>query len=100
MISRPSSLKPASRLVVAVRLVAGLALLIIGIVLALPGVPGPGIPIVLLGLWLLSHHFAWARRALAWLQERTAGVRREMREGRWKWLTACFNRSARKGRRS
>ena len=46
------------------RLIAGFALLIIGGVLALPGVPGPGIPIILLGLLLLSDHFAWARRAL------------------------------------
>lgn len=58
LISRLSSLKPASRLVVAMRLVAGLALLVIGVVLALPGIPGPGILIILLGLWLLSHHFA------------------------------------------
>ena len=56
LISRLSSLKPASRLVVAMKLVAGLALLVIGVVLALPGIPGPGILIILLGLWLLSHH--------------------------------------------
>ena len=93
-------LKPASRLVVAMRLVAGLALLIIGVVLALPGIPGPGIPIMLLGLWLLSHHFAWAGRALAWLRERTSGFRQKMCEGRWKWSTACFDRSAGKGRPS
>lgn len=41
-------------------------MLIVGGLLALPGVPGPGIPLVLLGLLLLSDHFTWARRALAW----------------------------------
>jgi hypothetical protein len=100
LISKPSSLKPASRLVVAMRLVAGLALLVIGVVLALPGIPGPGIPIMLLGLWLLSHHFAWARRALAWLRERTTGLRRRMGTRRWKWPAACRDRSTRKGRLS
>ena len=80
MISIPPSPKPTSRLALAMRLVAGFALLIIGGVLALPGVPGPGIPVILLGLLLLSDRFAWARRALAWLRERTAGVRRKMCE--------------------
>ena len=44
------------------RIAAGFALLVAGGVLALPGVPGPGIVLVLLGLTLLSPHFAWAER--------------------------------------
>jgi hypothetical protein len=97
MISTPPLPKPTSRFVLAMRLVAGFALLIIGGLLALPGVPGPGIPVVLLGLLLLSGHFAWARKALAWLRKRTAGLRRTM-EGRWKWPTACPKQDWRKGR--
>ena len=54
----------------------GFALLILGGLLAFPGVPGPGIPILLLGLWILSPHFAWARRALAWVKAKTARWRR------------------------
>jgi hypothetical protein len=46
-----------------VRIAAGFALLIIGALLAFPGVPGPGIPLILLGLALLSRHFAWAEKA-------------------------------------
>jgi hypothetical protein len=50
------------------RLFAGFGLLISGGVLALPGVPGPGILLMVAGLALLGDRFAWARRALAWLR--------------------------------
>jgi hypothetical protein len=50
-----------------VRIVAGFLLVIAGAVLALPGVPGPGIVLVLLGLALLSRHFVWAQRAKNWV---------------------------------
>jgi hypothetical protein len=96
MISIPASPKPTSRLALAMRLVAGFVLLIIGGVLALPWVPGPGIPVILLGLLLLSNHFAWARRALAWLRERTAWARRKMSQGRGKWPAACPERRGEK----
>ena len=48
------------------RMVAGIILLIVGVILALPMVPGPGIVVVLLGLGLLSHEFEWARRLRDW----------------------------------
>jgi hypothetical protein len=54
------------------RLALGFGLLIIGAVLALPAVPGPGIPLMLLGLWILSGHFAWARKILAWARQKFA----------------------------
>ncbi len=44
------------------RVVVGLALLLVGLVLALPGVPGPGLLIVFGGLGVLSTEFEWARR--------------------------------------
>jgi hypothetical protein len=80
-----------SRPVVLVKLLAGFGLLIIGGVLALPGVPGPGLAIVFLGLLLLGDHFAWARRVLAWLREKRAGLR---------WPASCSKRSEGKGRQS
>jgi hypothetical protein len=82
------------------RVIAGFALLIVGGVLALPGVPGPGIPIMLLGLVLLSDHFAWARKALAWLHERTAALRQNISEKKSKWSAACLDRSGGKRRPS
>jgi uncharacterized protein (TIGR02611 family) len=44
------------------RLVVGLMLLVAGGILALPGVPGPGLVVIFLGLTMLSHEFHWARR--------------------------------------
>ena len=44
------------------RVALGVSLVAIGVVLALPGVPGPGIPIVFGGLSVLSTEFHWARR--------------------------------------
>jgi len=55
---------------------AGFALLIAGAVLSVPGVPGPRILVILLGLWLLRDHFAWARKSLAWCKRRLARLRR------------------------
>jgi uncharacterized protein (TIGR02611 family) len=44
------------------RIVLGIALVIIGLVLALPLVPGPGLLVVFVGLTVLSAEFEWARR--------------------------------------
>jgi Putative transmembrane protein (PGPGW) len=46
------------------RIAGGFALVVVGALLALPGVPGPGMVLMLLGLWLLSSHFPWANNAL------------------------------------
>ena len=54
----------------AVRIFTGLLLLVIGGILALPGVPGPGILILLLGLVLLSRHFVWAERSVHYLKRK------------------------------
>jgi uncharacterized protein (TIGR02611 family) len=48
------------------RIVAGLMLLVVGIVLSLPLVPGPGLVVVAIGVGLLSHEFEWARRLRNW----------------------------------
>jgi hypothetical protein len=44
------------------RVMLGVALVLAGLVLALPGVPGPGLLVMFLGLTALSAEFAWARR--------------------------------------
>ena len=56
------------------RIFLGLAALLVGIVLALPLVPGPGIPFILLGLVLLSDHFTWAKRLLDWAKRKWQSV--------------------------
>jgi uncharacterized protein (TIGR02611 family) len=48
------------------RIVVGAILLVAGVVLALPLVPGPGLLLVVAGLSVLSHEFEWARRLRDW----------------------------------
>ena len=52
------------------RIVLGLALVILGVVLALPGVPGPGLLVIFVGLTVLGGEFEWARR----LRDRLRGM--------------------------
>jgi hypothetical protein len=57
--------------------VCGFVLLFAGLILALPGIPGPGIPLVVLGLVILSSHFSWAKGLLDWVgrkSKRPSGV--------------------------
>ena len=57
------------------RIVLGFLLLLAGAVLALPLVPGPGIPLMLLGLLMLSDHFEWAKRSLDWAKRKWQRIR-------------------------
>lgn len=43
------------------RVAVGLATLFLGVVLCLPGIPGPGLLVIFVGLGLLSAEFVWAR---------------------------------------
>ena len=45
--------------------IAGILIVILGIILTLPGVPGPGIVTIILGLGFLALEFDWAER---WLE--------------------------------
>ena len=69
-LSGPTGLR---RTIAAFKLLAGFALIIVGAVLAIPGIPGPGIPIIVIGLFLLSDRFFWAQKALVWVKRRTGG---------------------------
>jgi hypothetical protein len=59
----------------AVSVGAGFFLLLAGAILAIPGVPGPGIPVMILGLVILAEHYHWARRMLAWVKRKAEQVR-------------------------
>ena len=52
------------------RIISGFLLLLVGAIMALPGVPGPGIAVMILGLVILSDHFHWARRLLDWAKRK------------------------------
>jgi Putative transmembrane protein (PGPGW) len=74
---KTGSLSPIlSRTRTLLKLIAGFALLVIGGVLSIPGIPGPGILLIIAGLWLLRDHFPWAGKALAWAKERMEQLRR------------------------
>jgi hypothetical protein len=51
---------------------AGIALILVGMVLMV--LPGPGIPLVILGLVVLSTEFAWAQRTLNDVRRRSAST--------------------------
>lgn len=48
------------------RVVIGLVLVVVGAILSLPLVPGPGILVMFVGLTVLSAEFEWARRLRDW----------------------------------
>jgi len=50
--------------------VCGFLLVSVGLILSIPFVPGPGIPLVVLGLVILSGHFTWAKRFLDWAKQK------------------------------
>jgi hypothetical protein len=57
------------------RICVGFLALAAGLILALPLVPGPGIPLILVGLVLLSDHFPWAKRVLDWANRKWRQMR-------------------------
>lgn len=67
------------------RMFIGLAVLLVGVVLALPFIPGPGIPLIILGLVLLSDHFTWAKRSLHWANEKWHHL-----HWRHEWSRSCL----------
>jgi membrane protein implicated in regulation of membrane protease activity len=46
----------------AARIASGVILLIVGAILAIPGVPGPGLLVMFAGLSILAVDFVWAHR--------------------------------------
>jgi len=53
----------------ACRIIGGLVLLVAGLFLSFPGIPGPGIVLVVLGLGVLSQEFFWAAKLRARLKQ-------------------------------
>jgi hypothetical protein len=50
------------------RLTVGAVLILVGLLLSLPGIPGPGVLVVILGLSMLSTDVELARRMMEWLK--------------------------------
>jgi uncharacterized membrane protein len=68
--NHPEDHGPASRLPKHLRVFLGFLLLVVGGILSLPLVPGPGIALIILGLVLLSRDFHWAARVLEWAKRK------------------------------
>ena len=58
-----------------VKAILGFLLILVGLVLAIPGIPGPGLALVALGLVILSKQFHWARRVLGWAKQKFRALR-------------------------
>jgi uncharacterized protein (TIGR02611 family) len=54
--------------------VVGMLVLLFGVILAIPGVPGPGFVFILLGLAILATEFVWARWVLHKMHRTAARV--------------------------
>jgi uncharacterized protein (TIGR02611 family) len=61
--------------------IAGFVVLLGGIFLSLPFVPGPGLLFVAIGLGMLALEFAWAERVLERTLERMSRTSRAVRHG-------------------
>jgi hypothetical protein len=61
------------------RITSGIVLLLVGAILMLPGVPGPGIVLVIAGLSILAVDFVWAHRLKTHLKDRADKVVAKLR---------------------
>jgi hypothetical protein len=59
--------------------VVGFVLILAGLALAAPGIPGPGFLVIIAGLAVLGTEYAWARRTLDRARERAKSVAQRVR---------------------
>jgi uncharacterized protein (TIGR02611 family) len=73
--------------------VAGFGLIILGLVLSVPGVPGPGLLVMFVGLVVLAKEFHWARRLIESLRHRFPRVAASLDRAS-QWLHRRFGGAA------
>ena len=61
------------------RITSGIIVVIIGIVMSVPGVPGPGLLVIFAGLSILAIDFVWAHRLKKKIQHEAGKVVRKVR---------------------
>ena len=61
------------------RITAGIITVLVGIVLSIPGVPGPGLLVVFAGLSILAVDFVWAHRLKTKIQNTTKAAVNKVR---------------------
>ena len=57
-----------------VRWSVALALIVIGLVLSVPGIPGPGFLVILIGIFVLLPESRWLRKKYTALKHRYPGI--------------------------
>jgi tellurite resistance protein TerC len=62
-----------------IRITGGIVVLLVGIVLSVPGVPGPGFVFIFLGLSILAIDFVWAHRLKTKLHDQAGKLFRKVR---------------------
>jgi tellurite resistance protein TerC len=62
-----------------IRITGGIVVIVVGIILSVPGVPGPGLIVVFIGLSILAVDFVWARRLKMKLKEQAGKVMDKVR---------------------
>ena len=56
------------------RITSGILLLVAGLILMVPGIPGPGFLLILLGLSILAVDFVWAHQLNTYLKAKAGKV--------------------------
>jgi uncharacterized protein (TIGR02611 family) len=56
------------------RIASGILLLVAGLILMIPGIPGPGFLLILLGLSILAVDYVWAHRLNTYLKGKAEKV--------------------------
>ena len=69
----------------AVRWGAALALIAVGLVLSIPGIPGPGLLLAFVGVFILMPESRWLRKRYAALARRYPKTFRLIEERRARW---------------
>ena len=62
-----------------IRIVGGIVVLTAGLILAIPGVPGPGLLFIFIGLSILAIDFVWAHRLKTKLHDQAGKLLGKMR---------------------
>jgi uncharacterized protein (TIGR02611 family) len=57
-----------------IRVTAGIVIVITGLIMSIPGVPGPGLLVAFAGLSILAIDFVWAHRLKTKLQDQAGKV--------------------------
>ena len=62
------------------RITGGILLLVAGLILMIPGIPGPGFLLILLGLSILAVDYVWAHRLNTYLKSKAEKVVNKVRK--------------------